>query len=91
VLIASPERFEAREDYYTTLFHELAHSTGHTKRLARGLDEAPAPFGALSRLAQMQAEKVYRNANFVAELRRLIGQLREVAPARTIGLPGCEP
>jgi antirestriction protein ArdC len=46
VLIASPGRFEAREDYYGTLFHELAHSTGHTKRLARGLDEAPAPFGS---------------------------------------------
>ena len=46
VLIASPERYAAREDYYTTLFHELAHSTGHTKRLARGLDEASAPFGS---------------------------------------------
>jgi len=46
---------------------------------------------AIARLTQMLAGKVYRNANFVAELRRLIGQLREVASARTIGLPGCDP
>ena len=46
---------------------------------------------AISRLTRMQAEKVYRNANFVAKLRRLIGQLRDVAPVRTIGLPGCDP
>lgn len=46
VKIAPPERFEVRESYYATLFHELAHSTGHTSRLNRGLDEAPAPFGS---------------------------------------------
>lgn len=46
---------------------------------------------AISQLTQMLEEKVYRNANFVAELHRLIGQLREVAPTRTVGQPGCEP
>lgn len=32
-----PERrfFESEEAYYSTLFHELAHSTGHASRLAR--------------------------------------------------------
>ena len=30
-----PESFEAGEDYYSTLFHELTHSTGHPRRLAR--------------------------------------------------------
>lgn len=30
-----PERFEIREDYFATLFHELVHSTGHEKRLKR--------------------------------------------------------
>lgn len=32
-----PEReyFESEEFYYSTLFHELAHSTGHASRLAR--------------------------------------------------------
>ncbi len=29
------ERFEKEEGYYTTLFHELVHSTGHDSRLAR--------------------------------------------------------
>jgi antirestriction protein ArdC len=27
--------FERREDYYSTLFHELGHSTGHQSRLSR--------------------------------------------------------
>lgn len=34
------------ESYYATLFHELAHSTGHEKRLSRGLSEKLAPFGS---------------------------------------------
>ncbi|MCA9026690.1 MAG: DUF1738 domain-containing protein [Planctomycetaceae bacterium] len=46
VLLPPPERFESRETYYGTLFHELSHSTGHTKRLNRGLDETMAPFGS---------------------------------------------
>jgi len=29
------ERFERTEDYYSTLFHELVHATGHEKRLNR--------------------------------------------------------
>jgi antirestriction protein ArdC len=29
------EAFDRPEEYYRTLFHELVHSTGHTKRLAR--------------------------------------------------------
>ena len=31
------ERFTAREEYYSALFHELAHATGHKSRLDRGL------------------------------------------------------
>ena len=46
VQIAEPERFVDRESYYVTLFHELAHSTGHRTRLDRGLEESPAPFGS---------------------------------------------
>lgn len=41
-----PERFDARETYYSTLFHELTHSTGHSDRLNRGLDTELAPFGS---------------------------------------------
>lgn len=32
-----PEQFQKREEYYSTLFHELAHSTGHKSRLNRDL------------------------------------------------------
>jgi antirestriction protein ArdC len=39
-------RFDRRDDYYGTLFHELTHSTGHSKRLNRGLDEKLAAFGS---------------------------------------------
>ncbi|QDU80744.1 DNA primase TraC [Polystyrenella longa] len=39
VSIPSPERFTEAEEYYSTLFHELVHSTGHFKRLARGFNQ----------------------------------------------------
>lgn len=40
--------FGRTEGYYSTLFHELTHATGHTKRLARpGFDKNhAAPFGS---------------------------------------------
>lgn len=46
VRVPEPTRFSPAEEYYGTLFHELAHSTGHSSRLDRGLDTAPAPFGS---------------------------------------------
>ena len=46
VRIAAPDRFETRESYYATLFHELAHSTGHKSRLNRNLGEKVSPFGS---------------------------------------------
>lgn len=47
VLIAEMDRFNTPEDYYGTLFHELTHSTGISKRLDRGLDQVlPPPFGS---------------------------------------------
>ena len=46
VLIPERQSFEDRESYYATLFHELAHSTGHSSRLNRGLDRNLAPFGS---------------------------------------------
>jgi antirestriction protein ArdC len=39
------EAFETSEHYYGTLFHELAHSTGHVDRLARKSLVHPTPFG----------------------------------------------
>lgn len=45
VHLPEPTRFASTNDYYATLFHELAHSTGHSSRLDRGLDTDPKPFG----------------------------------------------
>jgi antirestriction protein ArdC len=58
VQIPEPPRFENRERYYETLFHELSHSTGHSKRLNRGLDIDLAPFGS----------EVYSREELVAEM-----------------------
>jgi antirestriction protein ArdC len=35
VRVPSASSFESSEEYYSTLFHELCHSTGHHSRLAR--------------------------------------------------------
>ena len=43
VSLPDPKQFEGDEAYYCTLFHELIHSTGHKKRLAR---IEPALFGS---------------------------------------------
>ena len=40
-----PESFDQPEEYYSTLFHELTHSTGHKDRLARESLTAKAKFG----------------------------------------------
>jgi antirestriction protein ArdC len=39
------ESFEGAEEYYSTLFHELAHSTGHRDRLDRDMMRTPV-FGS---------------------------------------------
>jgi antirestriction protein ArdC len=46
VTLPEPTRFASTNEYYSTLFHELAHSTGHSSRLARGLDTDLRPFGS---------------------------------------------
>lgn len=45
VNIPDASRFERAEEYYSVLFHELAHSTGHESRLGR-LVGKPAGFGS---------------------------------------------
>lgn len=45
IQIAPHQQFQSVETYYSTLFHEAAHSTGHEKRLARKV-ENPQPFGS---------------------------------------------
>ena len=38
--------FESDEEYYSTLFHELSHSTGHESRLNRDEISKISPFGS---------------------------------------------
>lgn len=46
VYMPAPERFTHTSEYYSTLFHELSHSTGAKHRLDRGLSDKLAPFGS---------------------------------------------
>ena len=46
IRIPAPDHFSARESFYATLYHEMAHSTGHSARLDRGLDDKLTPFGS---------------------------------------------
>ena len=41
-----PELFDSPEEYYSTLFHELTHSTGHERRLNRATLTDLCPFGS---------------------------------------------
>jgi len=47
VHLPSRTAFGVADEYYSTAFHELGHSTGHTSRLNRhGLETGIAPFGS---------------------------------------------
>lgn len=46
IWIPKPEQFTSPEEYYSTLFHELAHSTGASHRLARKGVADPSRFAS---------------------------------------------
>ena len=46
VKLPVPEAFESPEEYYSTAFHELIHSTGHTSRVGRKGILEPSYFGS---------------------------------------------
>ncbi|MGO8843443.1 MAG: ArdC family protein [Methyloceanibacter sp.] len=46
VTLPPPELFISSEEYFASCYHELAHSTGHAKRLARESILEAAPFGS---------------------------------------------
>jgi antirestriction protein ArdC len=48
VTMPSRKAFASQEEYYSTLFHELTHSTGHAKRLEREGFDVPQQFGSES-------------------------------------------
>jgi antirestriction protein ArdC len=56
--IPAREKFNSIEEYYSTLFHELVHSTGHISRLHRENFDKPQFFGSES----------YSKEELVAEL-----------------------
>ncbi|MCA9303422.1 MAG: DUF1738 domain-containing protein [Phycisphaerales bacterium] len=58
IRVPEPERFVNSESYYATLFHELAHSTGHRSRLDRGLEHA----------GRTLADDAYSKEELIAEM-----------------------
>lgn len=48
IRMPDPEAFVSTESYYSTLFHEMIHSTGHSKRLNRDTLNQAVTFGTPS-------------------------------------------
>jgi antirestriction protein ArdC len=48
VTMPSRTAFTSQEEFYSTLFHELTHATGHAKRLEREGFDVPQQFGSES-------------------------------------------
>jgi antirestriction protein ArdC len=46
IYVPKLNRYKIREEYYSTLYHELVHSTGHEKRLGRKTLTELCPFGS---------------------------------------------
>ena len=46
VTMPSRTAFDSQEEYYSTIFHELTHATGHAKRLGREGFDKPQQFGS---------------------------------------------
>jgi antirestriction protein ArdC len=90
-MITLPERtqFDSPEEYYSTAFHECAHSTGHKKRLGRpgilewtgfgshgyGSEELVAEFGASFLCASCGIESTFDNSE--AYLRSWLKAIKE--------------
>lgn len=76
VTVPQMSQYEVREEYYSTLFHEMTHSTGHKSRLDRldkvaafgsenySKEELVAEMGAamLVSTAGIECEKAFRNS-----------------------------
>jgi len=45
ITVPAPGQYEEIGEYYSTLFHEIGHSTGHKMRLGRGLDNRKGSAG----------------------------------------------
>ena len=87
VKMPKKEQFDSINDYYRTLFHELTHSTGHEKRLDRGInlmlekedyakEELVAEFGAVF-LSAWAGIMWYNNKNHAAYLKGWNSAIKE--------------
>ena len=87
VKMPKKEQFDSINDYYRTLFHELTHSTGHDKRLDRGIhlmlekedyakEELVAEFGAVF-LSAWAGILWYNNKNHAAYLKSWNNAIKE--------------
>ena len=87
VKMPKKEQFDSINDYYRTLFHELTHSTGHEKRLDRGInlmlekedyakEELVAEFGAVF-LSAWAGIMWYNNKNHAAYLKSWNSAIKE--------------
>jgi antirestriction protein ArdC len=69
VQLPRPEQFTAPERYYATAFHELGHSTGHEKRLARTFGRfGSGPYSREELVAEMTAVFLLSEAEIEVEL-----------------------
>ena len=88
VTMPVPEQFENNAEYYSTLFHELTHSTGHPKRLNRivksaafgdddySIEELVAEIGSASILATLGIENESSFRNSTAYIQNWLKALR---------------
>ena len=87
IKLPKQEQFDTVNDYYCTLFHELTHSTGHNKRLNRGIhlmlekddyakEELVAEFGAVF-LSAWAGIMWYNNKNHAAYLKGWNSAIKE--------------
>lgn len=88
VVTPLPEQFKQSEEYYSTLFHELTHSTGHQSRLNRidstaafgdevySLEELVAEIGSASIMATLGLETNGSLTNSAAYIKGWLKALR---------------
>ena len=88
VTMPLPEQFENNAEYYSTLFHELTHSTGHPKRLNRivknaafgdedySAEELVAEIGSASLLATLGIENEGSFRNSAAYIQNWLKAMR---------------
>ena len=87
VKMPKKEQFDSINDYYRILFHELTHSTGHDKRLDRGIhlmlekedyakEELVAEFGAVF-LSAWAGIMWYTNKNHAVYLKNWNSAIKE--------------